>query len=1297
MCRQDDGEIENTEQHSIWSMKTAQVIWLCTLAALLPSASLALPDYQMGSVTFSPSQVGVGGEVTVNCSFASVNGDSNYYAAGIYLSTDTTITTNDIYLGNIALYCGNKPSDNFTDVLQTKTTAPGQYYVGVILDYKNQLPEANENNNVGVSSSRLTIAAEKPDLTVLSVESTSGTSFVVGDTVYVHARIKNLATNVPAPSSTIYFVLSPDTTITATDTYATHLTPSSLEAQETRDLYDSFIVTTSMVGQYYLGAFIDPGNNIDESNEGNNAACGQRLTIQSAPLTPDFAVVQILITPSSPVQGSSFNATVTVTNQGSGAGDGGYLNVWINQPDSVSPGDGTWNQTWRIGTLSVGQSKAFTFTDLTAPSALGTYTFRAFIDGPGKTTESNEANNEQELSYQVAPLSVPRIILDTDLASDCDDLGAVAVLHALANQGKAEILGMVCNVSDPNSPLCLSAINTYYGRPNIPIGYLNTTVVNPTPWPLPYYNKYTDSIANDHTHIPPDQVQDAVGLYRNILEANGGVTIVSIGSFYNLEQLLRIHPSLVRQKVLQLVVMGGSYPPNPPPAYGDYNFSLAGTSAAYVISNWPTRIVFSDLGKDVITGHCLFTNTNVAVDNPIREGYDLGTRLSRVDGLDCPSTQSRPSWDPIAVLYAVCGTNNYFSLEGPGTNQIVFGLPPPLYATNSWSDDITGNHFYIRQTVPNSVLAEVIGALMTQAPIPRAPSNLSAIAISTNEIDLTWQRNANNEDGYEIERSTDGIDFDLIAFTMGAIRNNFTDNAGLSPCTTYNYRVRAYNTSGDSDFSNIANATTGCGYTFTINTSSSPSEGGTNSGGGTVNSGSSVTVTATPSSGCSFVNWTEGGNIVSTSTSYTFTAVSDRNLVANFFAVTCTTSNGTITITKYNGSGGPVTIPAMINGLPVTSIGNNAFRSCTSLTSVTISNSVTSIGIFAFESCISLTSVTIPNTVTNIGNHAFGNCSSLTSITIPNSVTSIANWAFGNCTSLTSVTIPNTVTNIGNNAFGNCTSLTSVTIPNSVTSIGISAFQACTGLTGITIPNSVISIGSSAFSSCSSLNNVTIPNSVTNVGNSAFSRCTSLVAITVDSLNSFYSSVAGVLFNKSQTTLMQYPAGKAGSYKVPNSVTSIGSYAFDSCTSLTSVTIPNTVTNIGNNAFGNCTSLTSVYFKGNAPSVGSSVFSGDNNATVYYLPGTTGWENFAQLTGRPTVLWNPQAQTSDGIFGVLTNQFGFNITDTNGLVIVVEACTNLADPAWSPVGTNTLTGGSSYFSDPRWTNYPARFYRLRSP
>ena len=141
---------------------------------------------------------------------------------------------------------------------------------------------------------------------------------------------------------------------------------------------------------------------------------------------------------------------------------------------------------------------------------------------------------------------------------------------------------------------------------------------------------------------------------------------------------------------------------------------------------------------------------------------------------------------------------------------------------------------------------------------------------------------------------------------------------------------------------------------------------------------------------------------------------------------TFTTNNGAITITKYTGPGGAVVIPSTINGLPVTSIGDSAFISCTGLTSVTIGNSVTSIGIEAFGMCTNLTSVTIPNSVTYIGCDAFAGCTSLISITIPNSVTYIACEAFVSCTGLASVTIGNSVTHLEDYAFADCRNLTAV-------------------------------------------------------------------------------------------------------------------------------------------------------------------------------------------------------------------------------------------------------------------------------
>ena len=166
-------------------------------------------------------------------------------------------------------------------------------------------------------------------------------------------------------------------------------------------------------------------------------------------------------------------------------------------------------------------------------------------------------------------------------------------------------------------------------------------------------------------------------------------------------------------------------------------------------------------------------------------------------------------------------------------------------------------------------------------------------------------------------------------------------------------------------------------------------------------------------------------------------------------------------------------------------------------------------------------------------------------------------------------------------------------------------------------------------------------------------------------------------------------------------VTSLGFAAFANFTALTTVFLPSSITNVGNDAFGGCPKLTGVYFQGNAPGLGGAdVFFQDPKAVVYYLPGTTGWS--ARLSGYPTVPWNPQAQTGDGIFGVQTNQFGFNIIGSSNLVVVVEACTNLTNPSWSALTTNTLTNfvgtnGVSFFSDVHWTNYPHRFYRFRSP
>ena len=165
-------------------------------------------------------------------------------------------------------------------------------------------------------------------------------------------------------------------------------------------------------------------------------------------------------------------------------------------------------------------------------------------------------------------------------------------------------------------------------------------------------------------------------------------------------------------------------------------------------------------------------------------------------------------------------------------------------------------------------------------------------------------------------------------------------------------------------------------------------------------------------------------------------------------------ADGQATITDCDeGAKGELEIPAEIEGAPVTSIRNFAFRDCSSLSSVTIPDSVTSIGSKAFYSCSALTSIIISESVTSIWDNTFRDCSSLSSITIPDSVTSIGSYAFLNCSSLTSIIIPESVTIIGGGAFSMCSSLTSIIIPESVTIIGNGAFSSrYSSLTSIVIP-----------------------------------------------------------------------------------------------------------------------------------------------------------------------------------------------------------------------------------------------------
>ena len=314
----------------------------------------------------------------------------------------------------------------------------------------------------------------------------------------------------------------------------------------------------------------------------------------------------------------------------------------------------------------------------------------------------------------------------------------------------------------------------------------------------------------------------------------------------------------------------------------------------------------------------------------------------------------------------------------------------------------------------------------------------------------------------------------------------------------------------------------------------------------------------------------------------------------------------------------------------VTAIGNYAFQNCRDLVTVDIPATVTLIGNYAFDGCYNLERVANGDDITSIGEYAFFGCTSLVGLNWGNSLTEIKNFAFTSCSDLASVDFPNTLKYIGRQTFGYCHSLKYVDIPASVETIEGITFSGCKGLTEInvdegnanyasvdgslyskdlslliTVPagkesyefiDETTTIDESAFMYCP-MTSIEIPANILNVGTNPFQYCENMQTIEVDENNPNYTSADGILYSKDMTLLHSVPRQKT-SVDIPNTVTTIGEFAFIDCDNLTSIEIPNSVVTLLAAAFSNIDGLTSIVIPNSVETIDQTVFAENYNLTT---------------------------------------------------------------------------------------------------
>jgi inosine-uridine preferring nucleoside hydrolase len=299
-----------------------------------------------------------------------------------------------------------------------------------------------------------------------------------------------------------------------------------------------------------------------------------------------------------------------------------------------------------------------------------------------------------------------KIIFDADIDTDCDDAGALAVLHALADRGEAEILATVVSSRYSWSVPCVEAINRYYGRADIPIGAPKTAWADTGHRGSPYAKQISEQFATRYKSN--EDAPDAVDVYRRVLAAqdDGSVVIVTVGYLTNLRDLLASKPdaaspldgpALIRKKVRSWVCTGGAYPKNLNPAVCG-NYTPDPSSTVIAIRDWPDPIVFTGLGDDILTGSLLHTTP---ANNPVRRAYKLLLR----------DVKTRPSWDLIGVLVAVRSKADFWTIRTGGHYHIFDN------GTYEWRKGPEKNHRVIELKIGSEKrLTETLDQLMIQAP-----------------------------------------------------------------------------------------------------------------------------------------------------------------------------------------------------------------------------------------------------------------------------------------------------------------------------------------------------------------------------------------------------------------------------------------------------------------------------------------------------------------------------------------------------------------------------------------------------